>query len=354
MVSNRSANVIGLGLIGGSIALGLRRRGWKVSGSDLKSELEITALERGIIDTAGLDSSAAITFVATPVMEIASGITTALERTSGLVTDVGSVKSLLVDEFPDERYIGSHPMAGSELDGLDGADPDLFIGAVWIVTPREGVADARFAELASVIRELGADVVALPAKHHDELVATVSHVPHLAAATLMNVAQKHSTEHAAVLRLAAGGFRDMTRIASGNPNIWLDICETNRPAIVESLTDLIEGLEKIRSVVAESDRSRLLEILTAARNARASLPARSLTAENLIEVRIAIPDRAGAAAEVFTLAAELGVNIFNFEIIHSVEGSQGVLVVVVEEAVTDLLRGGLVARGFKPSVSPLL
>ncbi|NBO53826.1 MAG: prephenate dehydrogenase/arogenate dehydrogenase family protein, partial [Actinobacteria bacterium] len=118
MESYRSANVIGLGLIGGSIALGLRRRGWKVSGSDLKSELEATALERGIIDVAGLDSSAAITFVATPVMEIASGITTALERTSGLVTDVGSVKSLLVDEFPDERYIGSHPMAGSELDGL--------------------------------------------------------------------------------------------------------------------------------------------------------------------------------------------------------------------------------------------
>lgn len=353
MGKSRSANVIGLGLIGGSIAIGLRHRGWRVSGSDLKSDREMAALERGIIDAAGLDASATITFVATPVMEIASGIKSALEQTSGLVTDVGSVKSVLVTQFHDERYIGSHPMAGSELDGLDGADPELFNGAVWIVTPREGVADARFAELASIIRELGADVVALPAKHHDELVATVSHVPHLTAATLMNVAQTHSTEHAAVLRLAAGGFRDMTRIASGNPNIWLDICETNKPAIVESLSDLIASLENIRSVIAESNRDRLLEILTNARNARASLPARSLSAENLIEVRIAIPDRAGAAAEVFTLAAELGVNIFNFEIVHSVEGSQGVLVVVVEAAVTDLLRGGLVARGFKPSVAPL-
>jgi hypothetical protein len=130
----------------------------------------------------------------------------------------------------------------------------------------------------------------------------------------------------------------------------MDTCIALRTALVKDGTMYVQAGA---GVVADSDRGRLLDILTTARNARASLPARSLTAENLVEVRIVIPDRAGAAAEIFTLAAELGVNIFNFEIIHSVEGSQGVLVVVVEAAVTDLLRGGLVARGFKPSVSPL-
>mgnify|MGYP006268462227 CR=1 FL=1 len=353
MAGIKTANVIGLGLIGGSVAAGLKARGWTVCGSDRDPARESEAMSRGITDSAGLDPDAAITFVATPVKAIAEGVRMALSATHGLVTDVGSVKAPLSREFDDERYIGGHPMAGSELDGLDGADPSLFEGAVWIVTPRRGTTDVRFAELAGVIRELGAEVIALPAEKHDELVATVSHVPHLTAATLMNVAQNQSTEHAALLRLAAGGFRDMTRIASGSPNIWLDICESNRDAIVTSLTELIDGLTEVRAIVADGDRVRLLQRLTAARSARTNLPARVASADNLAEIRIAIPDRAGAAAEVFTLAAELGVNIYNFEIVHSVEGQQGVLLVIVEESSTDLLRGGLVARGFRPVVAHL-
>ena len=353
MTSAKTANVIGLGLIGGSVAAGLRSHGWTVWGSDRDSDRESEAVTRGITDAAGISASAQITFVATPVTAISEGVGRALDLTTGLVTDVGSVKAPLAREFNDERYIGGHPMAGSELDGLDGADASLFEGAIWILTPRAGVADEHFAELTGVIRELGAEVIALPAEKHDELVATVSHVPHLTAATLMNVAQGQSTEHAALLRLAAGGFRDMTRIASGSPNIWLDICETNRDAIVESLSELIDGLTEIKAVVANGDRDKLLRMLTSARSARSNLPARAPSAENLAEIRIAIPDRAGAAAEVFTLAAELGVNIYNFEVVHSVEGQQGVLLVVVDQTATDLLRGGLVARGFRPSVAHL-
>lgn len=353
MAGTKTANVIGLGLIGGSVAAGLRAHGWVVWGSDRDTARESEAVARGITDAVGVAPTAIVTFVATPVTAIAEGVRQALELTTGLVTDVGSVKAPLAREFNDERYIGGHPMAGSELDGLDGADGSLFEGAIWILTPRAGVADQHFAELTSIIHELGAEVIALPAEKHDELVATVSHVPHLTAATLMNVAQGQSTEHAALLRLAAGGFRDMTRIASGSPNIWLDICETNRDAIVESLTELIQGLNEIKAVVATGDRDVLLERLSSARRARSNLPARAPSAEKLTEIRIAIPDRAGAAAEVFTLSAELGVNIYNFEIIHSVEGQQGVLIVVVDETATDLLRGGLVARGFRPSVTHL-
>ena len=353
MTGSRKANVIGMGLIGGSVALGLRQIGWEVSGSDLDPGRAQRARELEIVDRIGLDPNARITFVATPVKAIASEVRRALAETSGLVTDVGSVKAPLAAEFKDPRYIGGHPMAGSELDGLEGADGNLFRGAVWIVTPSADVSDSDFAELTSVIREMGSEVVALSAERHDELVATVSHVPHLTAAALMNVAQGQSTEHLAVLRLAAGGFRDMTRIASGNPGIWLDICETNRDAIVSSMSRFIDSLSDLRDVVSRGEREQLLKTLTAARVARTNLPVRAPNAENLIEVRVAIPDRAGAAAEIFTLAAELGVNIFNFEVIHSVEGAQGVLVIVVEETASDLLKGGLVARGFRPSVSHL-
>src|SRR5207253_638851 len=149
----------------------------------------------------------------------------------GVVTDVGSVKSSIVAACDDPRFIGGHPMAGSELEGLDGADPNMFAGAVWVLTPGPSTADATFATAAALAAEPGAEVVALPADRHDQVVAVVSHVPHLAAATLMGLASERAEEHAALLRLAAGGFRDMTRIASGHPAIWLDICAENRDQI---------------------------------------------------------------------------------------------------------------------------
>ena len=347
------ANVLGLGLIGGSIAAGLRSRGWTVWGSDLDPHRESDALSRGIIDTTGLNKNASITFVATPVKTITENIERILAQTTGLVTDVGSVKLPIVSKISNDRYIGGHPMAGSELEGLEGADAALFEGAIWILTPRPDASDKTFAAITDVVSELGAEVLALSAASHDELVATVSHVPHLTAATLMSVAHLQSEEHVALLRLAAGGFRDMTRVASGHPGIWLDICETNREAIVDSLGNLIEGLSRVRHIVDEGDREELQKLLIDARVARSNLPSRAQQSEYLSEIKIAIPDKTGAAAEVFTLAAELGVNIMNFEVLHLVEGQRGVMVVVVETAVVDLFKGGLVARGFKPTVTQL-
>src|SRR5439155_8464537 len=118
------------------------------------------------------------------------------------------------------------------------------------------------------------EVVALTPARHDSLVAIVSHVPHLAAATLMTLADERAEEHAALLRLAAGGFRDMTRIAAGHPAIWPDICEENRAAIVEGLDGLIAGLRTIRDVVDRTDREALLAVLTRARAPRTNLPSR--------------------------------------------------------------------------------
>ncbi len=352
-VAPRRANVIGLGLIGGSIGLALRARGWHIFGEDIDPSVESAAVDCGAIDEVGLDRSAEITFVAVPVLAAADQVKRALAETDGTVTDVGSVKAPICRNRDDARFVGGHPMAGSELDGLDGADGDLFNGAVWVLTPVEHSDDTTFAHVTGVVASLGAEVVALNPERHDQLVAVVSHVPHLTAATLMGLASDRAEEHAALLRLAAGGFRDMTRVASGQPDIWLDICAENQTAIVEVLDQLIAGLSDIRELIGTDDRDALLRRLTEARQARVNLPARVVHPEELAEVRIPIPDRAGAAAEVFTLAAELSVNIASFEVVHLVESTRGVAVVIVDRALVDVFRGGLIARGFRPAVQAL-
>ncbi|HEX4901835.1 MAG TPA: prephenate dehydrogenase [Acidimicrobiales bacterium] len=347
------ANIVGVGLIGGSIGLALRAEGWRVSGSDHDEARTSRALELGVIDDLGLDPDAELTFVATPVRTVAEAAGKALAGTTGLVTDVGSVKAPIVQAVGDPRFVGGHPMAGSEQEGVDGATADLFEGAVWVLTPTPGTDDAAYARVRSVVSSFGADVIALPPDRHDELVAVVSHVPHLTAASLMRIADERADEHAALLRLAAGGFRDMTRIASGHPGIWPDICEENRHAIVAGLDRLIAALGEAREQVASSDRDALLADLTRARAARVNLPARYARPSELAEVRVPVPDRAGVLADVTTLASELAVNIVDLEIAHSSEGQQGVLILVVEAEMSERFRGGLLARGYRPSVRRL-
>ena len=131
------------------------------------------------------------------------------------------------------------------------------------------------------------------------------------------------------------------------------ICAENRPAIIDTLDQLIVALGETRRLIDDDDRARLHDRLTRARQARANLPVGAVHPDALAEVRIPIPDRAGAAAEVFTLAAELDVNISSFEVVHSAEGTRGVAVVLVDRDVVELYRGGLLARGFRPSVQAL-
>jgi prephenate dehydrogenase len=353
MSASRRANVIGLGLIGGSIALALRGAGWHVTGDDVDAGRADQARARGCVDATGLDGAGEITFIAVPVQSVPDQVKRALAETAGVVTDVGSVKGAVCAAVQDPRFVGGHPMAGSELEGLDGADAAMFEGAVWALTPQPVTADGTFAAVAAIVAQFGAEVVALGPEHHDDMVAVVSHVPHLAAAGLMGLAADRGEEHAALLRLAAGGFRDMTRIASGHPDIWLDICAENRPAILSALGDLIDRLSDLRTLVGSDARDDLLHRLQRAREARSNLPGRVGRPEELAEVRIPILDRPGAAAEVFTLAAELGVNIADFEVVHVAESTRGVAVVLIDAASADLYRGGLIARGFRPAVARL-
>lgn len=353
MTTQRRANIIGLGLIGGSVGLALRERGWYVGGDDHDQSRIDRSLALGVLDQQGLIDTAEITFVATPVLSVADQVKRALAETTGFVTDVGSVKGPITAAIDDARFVGGHPMAGSELEGLDGADATMFTGAVWVLCPTPTTSDQAFAATASIVADLGAEVVALHPDRHDQVVAVISHVPHLAAATLMGVAAERAEEHGALLRLAAGGFRDMTRIASGHPGIWLDICAENREAILDGLDALIDGLRRMREIVRDDDRAALHDRLRKAREARTNLPSRATQPNELAEVRIPIPDRTGAAAEVFTLAAELGVNIASFEVVHSVEGNRGVAIVLVDINTVELFRGGLLARGFRPAVQRL-
>ncbi|HRE02268.1 MAG TPA: prephenate dehydrogenase/arogenate dehydrogenase family protein, partial [Ilumatobacteraceae bacterium] len=191
----RRANIIGLGLIGGSLGLALRERGWQVGGDDFDDERRERALLMGVLDQIGLYDDAAITFVATPVLAVADQVKRALAETAGVVTDVGSVKGAITAAIDDPRFVGGHPMAGSELEGLDGADAAMFQGAVWVLTPTARTADPAFAATAAVVAELGGEVLALPPDRHDQLVAVVSHVPHLTAAALMGVASQRAEEH---------------------------------------------------------------------------------------------------------------------------------------------------------------
>ena len=346
------AVVVGAGLMGGSVAMALRTLGWHVSGVDTKEGAVARGIELGAFDAAGPDATAELTFICTPVLSVAALVESALAD-GGIVTDIGSVKHPIVSLINNPRFIGGHPMAGSELAGIDGSTATMFQGRTWVLTPTTNTDADAYSRLHAVISSLGALVVSVDPARHDEIVAVVSHVPHLAASTLMGVAADGAEEHAAMLRLAAGGFRDMTRIAAGHPRIWIDICAGNRVAIVDVMNRFIDELSAMRDVVDRGDLVELHDRLERARVARINLPVGAPPAEDLAEIRVPIPDRPGFIAEVTTLASELDVNIYDIEVTHSMEGGAGVLVLIVASKYADLLRGGLMARKFRASVTKL-
>lgn len=348
------ATIVGTGLIGASIGLALRARGWHVTGSDSDPERAKTALALGALDEIGEDPSAAVTFIATPVSAVAPAARRAIEVAGErpgprVVTDVAGVKVPVLAAVRHPLFVGGHPMAGSEQEGVEGADPELFEGATWVLTPTAETDPDAFMALRSVISSIGADVIAISPERHDELVAMVSHVPHLTAAALMDIAAEGAAGDPAMLRLAAGGFRDMTRVAAGHPGIWPDICAENRAAITAVLDRLLASLGRLRGVVEAGDRAGLLGVLEPARAARRSLPARAARAGDLAEIRVPVADRPGTLAEVTTIAGDLGIDIADLEIAHSAEG-RGVIIMVVDAKGAPGVREALVRAGYRPSL----
>lgn len=347
------AGIIGIGLIGGSIGLRLRELGWHVVGSDRETSVEAAALEVGAIDEVGSMAGTDICFVCTPASSVAELVKRALDEGAAVVTDVGSVKGEISQAVNDPRFVPGHPMAGSEQDGIGGARSTLFNGAVWVLTPTPTTSDDAYAKVRSVVQSLGPDVVDVDAHQHDGLVAMVSHVPHLTAVTLMAMADRRSTQDTPLLRLAAGGFRDMTRIAAGSPTIWPDICEQNADAITAVLDELIGSLGSMRDIVAQGDTNLLVAELQGARKARLNLPSSVPHDEDLTEVRVPVLDQPGELALITRLATDIDCNIYDLEIRHSSEGQKGVIILLVGSNRAERLLGALMAQDYRPSLRKL-
>ena len=333
--------LLGTGLIGGSIGLALGRiPDVDVVVFDGDPAVAHAAVERGAGRRAAESPADAVrdadvVFVATPVGSIVPVIEQARPgfKPGAILTDVGSTKSRLVLEvdalaLEGVTFIGGHPMAGTEEEGIGAAEATLFDGCWWILTPTESVEAAAYRSLHALLGRIGAQVMALDPRRHDELLAVVSHLPHLTATTLMNLAAERGEEHAGLLSLAAGGFRDVTRVAASNPDIWLDICAENASAIVDVLRGFAGRLEELAGLIEHGSRDELRERFLSARAARRELPGRRAGGE-LVEVLVPVPDRPGVLSEVTTTVGDLGVNIEDLQITHAEEGGRGMLRLLV-------------------------
>ena len=346
---SRRAHVVGLGLMGGSIALALGRVGWRVTGSDLDPVVERAALASGAVDDRVAAVATTLVVVATPagaVRNVAQDLLAKNLDPSMVVTDVAGVKSSIVYGVTDSRFIGGHPMAGSEQRGLEGARADLFQGCTWVLTPTAATLPATYGELHGILREIGAHVVAVSAEDHDRLVALASHVPHLLAGALMNEATQAAQQDAVLLQLAAGGFRDMTRIAAGDPDIWPDVLFENHVAVGETLLALERRLATLRRALESGGRKDVEESLHSAALARRQLPGRALSADSLAYLRVGVSDQPGVLAAVTMAASELLVNIYDIEIAHGIEGNGGTLLLAVAAHQANTFRDALRALGF--------
>jgi prephenate dehydrogenase len=350
--SDRRAHVVGLGLIGGSTALALAAQGWRVTGDDHEESARAAALVRGVVTSDRVDPATELIVIATPaaaVVRVANGLLAQHQSPTLIVTDVAGVKGTIGRGVKDPRYIGGHPMAGSELRGLAGARADLFEGCTWVLTPTPRTDAEAYAKLHGYLREFGANVMALDFDTHGRLVALASHVPHLVAGALMNTAASAARSDAALLQLAAGGFRDMTHVAAGDPRIWPDLLFENAAAVTAGLRTVRDRLHDLEEVLHRRDRAALLEALRAAAAARRRLPGRATHPDALARLRVPVTDQPGVLARVTTTASELNVNIFDVEIAHSVEGQPGVLLLAIATEDADKLGEVLRAAGFTVS-----
>jgi prephenate dehydrogenase len=348
--NSRRAHVVGLGLIGGSVALALKDRGWSVSGVDHDESTVTSALASGVITSSELSPEVDLVVIATPagsVARLAADALAQLDKPDLIVTDVAGVKGSIVAQVSDQRFLGGHPMAGSELRGLSGARADLFHGTTWVLTPTDRTSPSTYSTLHGVLREIGANVVAISADDHDRLVAIASHVPHLLAGSLMNEASQVAEEDAVLLQLAAGGFRDMTRIAAGDPGIWPDILFENRDAVVQSLEALEGRLKTLREALLDDGRDVILESLLSAASARRQLPGRALSTEDLAYLRVKVSDEPGVLARVTRSASDLAVNIYDIEIAHGIEGIGGTLLLAVDAQQSQMFGDALSTLGFQ-------
>jgi len=330
--------VLGTGLIGGSVALALREAGGHVVGFDEDPSATQAAVRRGALDEARPSAAEAVrdadlVVLCMPVDRMPAVVEelAAVVPPESVVTDVGSAKEAVVAQGEDAfggRFLGGHPMAGSERHGIEAADAHLFEGAWWILTPTDNTSSTAYRAVNRMVGAVGANGFALPPHEHDRMVARLSHVPQLAASSLVDVAVA-GADRDVLLGLAGPGFRDVTRIAASDPGMWISILKANRRSVLEALDRTGSRLDDVRALIEAGDWDGLGGFLAAARRARLELFARPDLSGDPIGLTMLVPDRPGVLAQVTTAAADLRANIEDLRIVHSTEGGRGRLELIV-------------------------
>lgn len=365
--------IIGVGLIGGSFARALRALPDppRVFAIDTDRDALAWALENGVADEVSAPDEAAaeswLTAGGVDLVVIATPSRVAIEWLArlgsagydGVVTDVASTKSGVLAAAKSllvrpEWFVGGHPMAGSERSGVTASKADLFDGVYWLLTPASDTDPEAYRHVHALVSAVGARVISVDARAHDESVAIVSHVPHVAAAALVDLAAVHAGEGGELMRLAAGGFKDTTRIAAGSPDLWTGICLDNADALAAGLSELREVLREFEVRVRARDAAAITAWLSGAAEVRRSLPAQWVPATAaLTELVVPMGDSPGVVAEITGAVSRAGCNIEGIDIDHETEDRALLVLVLTDEGDLTRLADDLDALGYEPRFTPL-
>ena len=340
--------VVGAGLLGTSVGLACRRAGLDVLLTDVSPQHLRTASGLGAGRRSTPQDQPQLVVVAVPPDHLGPEIRRALATRAGVVTDVGSIKAGPLAEVAGspgvERYVGGHPMAGSERSGPLAASAALFDGRPWAVTPHETSAPEAVALVEELVRVCGAVPVRLPPGEHDWAVARTSHVPHLlaslAAGRLAGAPQDH-------LALSGQGVRDVTRVAAGDPALYGQIVAANSEAVLALLAEVRGQLDSLIDAVSAADRHGLEGVLERGVAGARAIPGKhGEPARPTRSVFVSVPDHPGELARLFADAGSSGVNIEDVHIDHDPGRPVGLVELLVDESRADHLLGSLESQGW--------
>ncbi len=326
-------SIVGVGLIGGSIALAARERlDATVTGCDASEHALQYALSRGVIDCAEPDlaravEGAAAVFVATPVGALRATVGAALAAAGPqcVVSDVGSTKRGIVAAVTDPRFVGGHPLAGAETSGVEHARPDLFDGATWYLTPLPTTSGILYERLYRLLRGLGARPTAVDPQWHDDALAAVSHLPHVLANTLVDRASLTLSADTHPIPATGPSFRDATRVAGAPSAVWTDIYLSNADAIGKQIQEAVTSLEQVREALERRDADWVTNWNDQAAAARAQLIESQLGSGPLLELRVSVPNRPGVVAQLALELGRAGVNIVDLALHPAPDMSEGMV-----------------------------
>ena len=354
--------VVGTGLVGTSVALAAVRGGFEVRAWDADpATLAIAAAHDGVTgcdDLAQAVAGSSLVIVATPIAAIPAVVAETLAAApDAVVTDAGSIKGHVVAGawssatsrgLSLERFVPSHPMGGSERSGPAHASAALIDGIVWAVTPTAVSTDAAITRLEAFITAVGARPVRLTPERHDRLVAMVSHLPQVASTALMSLAATEEADEPDILLLAAGGFRDLTRLAASSPGLWSEILLANRDEVIRAIDLYVGRLRRLRDEVGARSGEGVERIFREAKGARLGLTAKPQVRAGVAVLQVPIPDRPGGLAAVTIGLAEAGVNIEDLQIVHSPEGGRGLVHLTVAADAADGAASVLASHDLDP------